>query len=521
MTTDLSLPRRDFIANLARYAALAAGSPTAWRIARGFSFGAEPFALGVASGDPTDTSVLLWTRLAPQPLEPLGGLGDARIEVKWEVADDEKFAKIVQKGTATAIPELAHSVHAEVKGLKPGRWYYYRFLTTSGPSPVGRTRTTPALTADAALAFAVASCQHYEYGHYTAYQHMADEELDLVLFLGDYIYEQGGIAGRTRMHAGPECTTLDGYRQRYAQYKSDAHLQRAHAHAPWLTTWDDHEVSNNYAQDIGQFDKGPTESTAKRRTAAYQSWWEHMPVRVPRATNWHDLTIYQRTAWGRMADVHMLDARQYRTDQACGDGNKAIPCGDWNDPARTMLGERQERWLFDGLKGSKARWQVLGNPVMISMPDVQPKDGTIVYMDAWSGYPSARDRLMRTIAEHAPGRTAVVTGDIHANYIWDVRTGFDQPDRPIVAAEFVGTSISSEGDGKDVSPYYYPYKVSSPQSLKWHSAHRGYLSCRATADAFTCDVRAVAYVSREGAALTTASRWKLTVGKSGLEQVGA
>ncbi len=513
--------RREFLADLSRYAALAAGAPAAWRIARRFPFAGNPFALGVASGDPTSTSVVLWTRLASQPLEPLGGLGSARIEVRWELANDAQFARIVQRGTATAIPELAHSVHVEVNGLQPGRWYFYRFLTADGPSPVGRTRTAPAPGADVPLAFAVASCQHYEYGYYTAYEHMASEPVDLVLFLGDYIYEQGGIKNRARFHAGGECVTLDDYRQRYAQYRSDPMLQGAHAHCPWLITWDDHEVSNNYAQDIGQFDRGPTASTTARRTAAYQSWWEHMPVRVPRASNWHDLMIYQRLSWGRTADVHMLDARQYRTDQACGDGNKVIPCGDWSDPARTMLGDTQERWLFDGLRQSTARWQVLGNPVMVGMTDVQPKDGTVVYMDAWSGYPAARDRLMRAIAEHAPGRTAIVTGDIHANYVWDLRTGFDREDRPIVAAEFVGTSISSEGDGEEVSRYYAPYKASSADSLKWHSARRGYLSCRASADAFTCDVRALAYVSRAGAPLTTASRWKLAPGRAGLERLDA
>ena len=521
MTTDRSLPRRDFLTDLTRYAALAAASPAAWRIARRFAYAGDPFALGIASGDPTPTGVVLWTRLAPRPLEPLGGLGDARIEVKWELAEDEQFARVVQKGAATAIPELAHSVHAEVNGLKPGRWYHYRFLTADGPSAVGRTRTAPAPTDDASLAFSVASCQHFESGHYTAYEHMAAEELDLVLFLGDYIYEQGGIPGRARLHAGPECVTLEHYRQRYAHYKTDAMLQRAHARFPWLTTWDDHEVSNNYAQDIGEFDRGPSERTRGRRTAAYQSWWEHLPVRVPRATNWHDLRIYQRTTWGRMADVHMLDARQYRSDQSCGDGNKAVPCGDWADPQRTMLGDEQERWLFDGLKGSKARWQVLGNPVMLAAPDVQPKDGTIVYMDAWSGYPAARDRLLRAIAEHASTRTAIVTGDIHANYIWDVRTGFDHPERPIVAAEFVGTSISSDGDGQDISRWYYPYKVSAAQSLRWHSARRGYLSCLATADAFSCDVRALDFVSRPGGTLKTASRWKLRPGTGGLERVDA
>lgn len=513
--------RRDFLSDLARYAALAAGVPTAWRIARHLPVPGDPFLLGVASGDPTANGVVLWTRLAPQPLEPLGGLGTARLEVKWEIADDEQFTRVVQRGTATAIPELAHSVHAEVNGLQPGRWYHYRFLTADGPSPVGRTRTAPALTADAPLAFAVASCQHYEYGYYTAYEHMAAEELDLVLFLGDYIYEQAGIPGRTRMHAGKELVSLDEYRQRYAQYKSDAQLQRAHARFPWLTTWDDHEVSNNYANDIGQFDKGPTAATAARRAAGYQAWWEHMPVRVPRAAAFHDLSVYQRTAWGRMADVHMLDARQYRTDQACGDGNKAIPCGDWNDPARTMLGEAQERWLFDGLKGSTARWQLLGNPVMLMPPDIQPKDGTIVYMDSWSGYPVARDRLLRALADHAPGRSVVVTGDIHANYVGNLRTGFDQADRPVIGAEFVGTSISSGGDGQDVSSYFYPYKLAAPESLKWHSARRGYLSCRATADEFRCDVRSLAHVSRPGAPLETPTRWRLARGGAGLERVDA
>ncbi|MBI3792280.1 MAG: alkaline phosphatase D family protein [Gemmatimonadetes bacterium] len=513
--------RRDFLTDLTRYAALAAGAPAMWHIVRRLPGAGDPFTLGVASGDPSPTGVVLWTRLAPQPLEPLGGLGSTRVEVRWEVAEDERFSRLVHKGTATAIPELSHAVHVEVNGLHPGRWYHYRFLTADGASPVGRTRTAPRPTEDAPLAFAVASCQHYEYGHYTAYEHMANEELDLVLFLGDYIYEQGAIPTRVRMHAGPECVTLEHYRQRYAQYKTDANLQRAHARFPWLTTWDDHEVSNNYAQDIGQFDRGPTPATAARRTAGYQAWWEHAPVRIPRAANWHDLRVYQRMAWGRMADLHLLDCRQYRTDQACGDGNKPVPCGDWSDPARTMLGAEQEQWLIDGLKNGKGRWQLIGNPVMLAAPDIAPKEGTVVYMDAWSGYPAARDRLLRAIADHAPNRTAVVTGDIHANYIWELKTGFDRPERAVVAAEFVGTSITSDGDGSDVSKYYYPNKLAAPDSLKWHSARRGYLSCKADATSLTCDVRSLAFVSRPGAPLTTASRWKLTHGKPGLEAVGA
>src|SRR6185503_7347180 len=193
--------RRLFLAELTRYAALAAIVPNDWRVIQRARFADDPFLLGVASGDPTPTGAVIWTRLAPRPLEPGAGMAGQRVVVTWEVAEDDGFSRIVQSGRATAVPELAHSVHVDVNGLAPGRWYVYRFRAGDATSPVGRVRTTPATGTMAPLAFAFVSCQHYEQGLYTAYQHLAREELDLVAHLGDYIYEYGVIEGRPRRHS--------------------------------------------------------------------------------------------------------------------------------------------------------------------------------------------------------------------------------------------------------------------------------------------------------------------------------
>ena len=245
------LSRRTFLAGSASFAAAALLSTHArGAVAAVPKFPAYPFSLGVASGDPLPDGVVLWTRLAPQPLEPAGGMPAEAVEVSWQIADDEAMTRIVQSGTATATPEWSHSVHVEVTGLRPERWYWYRFKVGTELSPTGRTRTAPPPDAlPARLRFAFASCQHYETGLYTAYQHMAREDLDLIVHLGDYIYEGAAAADRIRRHPSGLCLTLDDYRLRYAQYKSDPALQAAHAMAPWIVTWDDHEVANNYAGD--------------------------------------------------------------------------------------------------------------------------------------------------------------------------------------------------------------------------------------------------------------------------------
>lgn len=508
--------RRDFLSNLSCTAALAATVPNVWRVTRRPRLADDPFQLGIASGDPTPSGGVLWTRLAPRPLEPEGGMDGLRAVVTWEVADDDGFRTIVKQGQATAAPELGYSIHAEVDGLTPDRWYYYRFRVGDATSPVGRLRTTPPNGATTPLRFAVASCQHYEQGLYTAYAHMAREELDLVTHLGDYIYETAGAPERVRLHAGLEVRTVDDYRRRYAQYKLDPLLRAAHERCPWIVTWDDHEVDNNYAGTFGEFGMESEEQMRARRAAAYQAWWEHQPVRVPRARSWADLDITRTFDWGALARFWVLDTRQYRSDQACGDGTKAVPCDDWASPARTMLGARQERWLTDGLAASRARWQVLANQVMVAPMDSDPGPGVRVSMDKWSGYPAARDRLLRSIAERAPNRTVVLTGDIHSHWVSELHADFSRPDRPVVAAELVGTSISSGGDGS-ARPGFDP-SVANPH-IKWYANRRGYITCTVEPDTWGAEYRTVPFVSRPDAPLETPTRWRLTRGRPGIERV--
>ena len=513
------MDRRDFLTDLARAAALSAIIPNARRVTARPRLADDPFQLGVASGDPTPSGGVLWTRLAPRPLEPEGGMEGQRVVVSWALADDDRFQKIVRQGRATAAPELGYSIHVDVDGLAPDRWYQYRFTVGDAVSPIGRFRTAPAAGAQTPLRFAVASCQHFEEGLFTAYAHMAREELDLVAHLGDYIYEYAGIPGRVRRHVGLEIRTLDDYRRRYAQYKSDPLLQAAHARCPWVTVWDDHEVDNNYAGLIGENGMESEEQMRARRAAAYQAWWEHMPVRVPRARSWADLMSNRRMAWGALAEFWMIDTRQHRSDQPCGDGNRVVPCGEWASPSRTMLGDAQERWLGVGLAESAARWQVLANQVMVAPYDDAVGPNTRLAMDSWSGYPAARDRLLRAIAERARNRTVVLTGDIHSNWTNELRMDFARPEQAPIAAEFVATSISSSGDGHDRYPWVTDAQLAENPHIRWHGARRGYISCTVTPDAWVAEYRAVAFVTRPDAPLETPKRWRLTHGRPGLEAV--
>ena len=513
------MERRDFLLDLSRLAAFCAVVPNVWRVTARPRLVDDPFMLGVASGDPTPTGGVLWTRLAPRPLEPDGGMDGQRVAVTWELADDDSFAKIVQQGRATAAPELGYSVHANVDGLAADRWYFYRFAVAGATSAIGQFRTSPALSTARQLRLAVASCQHYEQGLFTAYQHMAREEIDLVAHLGDYIYEYAAIPGRVRAHNSFEIRTLDDYRRRYALYKSDPALRAAHARCPWIVTWDDHEVDNNYAGSIGENGMESEEQMRARRATGYQAWWENQPVRVPRVTSWSDLNITRTVDWGALARLWVMDCRQYRSDQPCDDGNRVVPCGDWSEASRTMLGARQERWLTDGLASSSARWSVLANQVMVAPYDNLAGDQQRVSMDQWSGYPAARARLLESVARSAPNRTVVLTGDIHASWVNELRTDFRRAERPSIAAEFVGTSISSGGDGSDTTALSTAEARADNPHVKWQQNRRGYMKCTVDADTWTTEYRTVAYVSRPDAPVETATRWRLTRGKSGIERV--
>ncbi|MSR05873.1 MAG: alkaline phosphatase [Gemmatimonadetes bacterium] len=511
--------RRDFLLDLARYSVLCAGVPGIWRVTGRPHLLDDPFTLGVASGDPAPNGAMIWTRLAPRLLESDGGMDGQRAAVNWEVAEDEQFSKIVQKGRATAAPELGYSIHVDVPGLLEDRWYYYRFTLPAGSSPVGRLRTTPADGAVTPLRFAFASCQHYENGYYTAYEHMAREDLDLVAHLGDYIYEYGGADGRVRKYATAEVRTLDQYRARYAQTKSDQSLQRAHARCPWVVTWDDHEVDNDYAGLSGENMMESEEQMHDRRAAAYQAWWEHQPVRVPRARGWADLAITRTINWGALARFWVLDTRQYRTKQACGNGLHDAPCGDWADPTRTIMGPAQEQWLSAGLPASRALWQVFANQVTVAPFDQTVGPARGMWMDSWSGYPASLEKLMALIARHAENRAVVLTGDIHSNWVSELRRRYEQADAPTIGAEFVGTSISSGGDGADNSASWTSAARAENPHYKWNNARRGYVTCNVTGDEWKTSYRTIPFITKPDAPVATASEWLVRRGKPGIERV--
>ncbi len=407
------------------------------------SFQSEPFTLGVASGSPLPDSVVLWTRLAPKPLTG-GGLDPEPIKVKWEIARDESFHKIVKKGEAIAVPEYAHSVHAEVEGLEPAQTYWYRFFAGDAVSPVGYTRTAPSRDSQNTLRFSFASCQMYEQGYFTAHRHMAQEDLDLVVFLGDYIYEHSWGKNDVRKHEGDEVYTLDQYRNRYACYKSDKDLQLCHSRFPWIVTWDDHEVDNDYANDLAE-DLEP--NFLARRTAAYQAFYEHMPLRQSCAPHNSNMKIYGSYDFGRMARFHVLDDRQYRDHEVCpkpgrAGSNYIDDCAERKDPKRTILGWEQEKWLAKSLKDSSATWDVIAQQTLMAQAK-HARDQ--LWTDGWDGYPAARRRLLEAVSNRPSSDTIVIGGDIHAYAVCDLKLDFDDPKSATVATEICGTSIASEG----------------------------------------------------------------------------
>jgi alkaline phosphatase D len=397
------------------------------------------FALGVASGDPLPHAVVLWTRLAPAPLEG-GGMPDVDVPVRWEVATDESFRRLVRRGTAVASPRWAHSVHVDVDHLRPGTWYHYRFIVGDQVSPVGRSRTAPARGHRRdRLRLLVASCQNWQQGLWPLWAHAPSDDPDVVLHLGDYIYEGGVSSGAVRSHNSGEVRTLDAYRNRYGLYKGDPALQGAHAACPWVVTWDDHETENNYA-DLVPEDPGEVADFAARRAAAYQAWWEHQPVRLAPPTG-PDLTIYRSLDWGRLARFHVLDTRQYRDPQACS-GSLGPTCDARTAPERTMLGAEQEAWLGAGLAGSPATWDVIASQVvMTSMPFA----GSLYNPDQWDGYTAARTRLLDQLAAGHVDNAVVVSGDIHAAGAADLvdEEPDGSPSTVARGAELAGGSISS------------------------------------------------------------------------------
>ena len=511
------LTRRDFLTVGAALAAFPLKSlPGVAAVRRSVRFAAYPFQLGVASGDPSADGFVLWTRLAPDPLNG-GGMPPEPVEVGWELAADEKMTRIVRKGTATATPDLAHSVHVELEGLQPDRWYWYRFHAGDDVSTVGRTRTAPPNDAlPERLRFAFASCQHYETGLYTAYEHMVGEELDLVFHLGDYIYEGAARNGQVRKHVGGELYTLEDYRNRHAQYKTDEFLRAAHARFPWVVTWDDHEFDNNYAAGISEQRNVDPEEFLKRRASAYQAYYEHMPLRQPAIPRGPDMRLFRRLPFGRLAEFAVLDTRQYRSDQPCGDGNKPL-CDGVFDPAATLLGDEQEQWLLAGLQKSPALWNVLAQQIMMARVDRNPEEGAAYSMDQWAGYEEPRTRLLQFLHDRRIANPVVLTGDIHTNWVNDLKIDFDDPSSPTVATEFVGTSISSGGNGSQTRRDTEGVLRDNP-FVRFYNAERGYVSCEVTPKHWRSDYQVFEDIQRPGAPKITRASFVVEPGRPGAER---
>ena len=512
--------------------------PSAWSQPR---LTGNPFTLGVASGSPTADSLVLWTRLHGAGFSEPGP-----VTVRWELAHDDQFSRPVQSGQAVASAELAHSVHVEVTGLAPDRWYFYRFMVGGFVSPVGRTRTFPLPDAEVSqLRLGYASCQKWEDGYFTAWRHMRQENLDAVLFLGDYMYEYPARNSKLRTPQGGWVLTLEDYRARYALYKGDADLQAMHAACPWLMTWDDHEVQNDYA-GVQAGNSGFTDPAAPgqflaRRAAAYQAYYEHMPIRASALTQGlagltktlttdgeqaAEMRIYTRVPYGRLASLYLLDARQYKDPQVCTQGGalgsstvNPASCPAWHDPQRSLLGHAQERWLDDAFSKPQAResgWNVIGQQSLLGQRDFKVGPGQSLWNDGWDGYSAARSRLTDSLRQHAVRNPVLLGGDIHENWVGHVKADYANPASASVGVEFCGTSITSRSGGNAKLPERL---AENPHFIFADAQAKGYGVAEFTPGQLTTTLRGVDDVTRQDTRIETLAQFVVQSGRPVIERV--
>jgi alkaline phosphatase D len=470
--------------------------------ARGQS-GNKHFTLGVASGSPRETSIVLWTRLAPNPLQG-GGMPAGLASVRWRLCADAAMRRTLRQGVVETSEAKAHAVHVTVQGLEPGREYFYQFAYGDEESAVGRTKTADPRAKTAKLA--LANCQAWETGQYAAYRDMAEWTPDCVIHVGDYIYEgatqQLGERRRTvageevrfeivRQHDGPETVTLYDYRNRYALYRSDPHLQAAHGAAPWIVAMDDHEVDNNWAGGVPQDpEKQSPLEFAVRKLAAFQAFYEHMPIEQPPILNGLEGRLQMHGAYRfGPAHVNLLDTRQFRTDQVCGQGFPGdFPCADLNDPRQSMTGAAQEAWLLEQLKNSNARYNVIASQTWFAPFEyVDDPNARKWNMDQWDGYPLQRQRLID--AMDGVSHPVVLSGDWHCAMASTIHKAPGDAKSSRVGHNFAATSISSICS-------WWP-EIHRSKEANAHVAHvdgkqRGYLRCEADARNFAALFRTVA-----------------------------
>jgi alkaline phosphatase D len=507
--------RRDFLRALAALGAAAAAPPRAASAPR---FARNPFGLGVAAGYPSEGGAVLWTRLITDLTRYDGGLDPVAVPVRWEVASDEAMRNIVASGVASAQPDWAHSVHVEVRGLAPERWHWYRFMAGDAVSATGRLRVAPRRDAPAGrLRFAFASCPQYEQGYYGAWRHVVRDDPDLVLFLGDYIYESSWGFHHVRKQDPGEPYTLDEYRMRYACYKSDPDLQAAHAACAWLSVWDDHEVDNDYADDRGG-DGMAGARFLKRRAAAYRAYYEHMPLPARMRPVGPSMRIYTQFGWGSLARFFLIDDRQYRAHQVCPrfwGGSNVISdrdCPARTDPGRSLLGPAQEAWLARAFGASRASWNVLAQQTLMARFGAGQGSGRRYWTDGWDGYPAARRRLLESMTAQRLANPVVIGGDVHHHAVADLKTDFDDPASPVVASEFCGTSITSQSRAQaklDAA------RADNPHVKLADGRYRGYVRIDARRGRLSADLRAMASVAERDAACSTLASFVVEDGRPG------
>ncbi|AXV05612.1 secreted alkaline phosphatase [Euzebya pacifica] len=510
----------------------------------GVRFDAFPFPLGVASGDPTADSVILQTRLSDAPFDldaPWGNIPED-VDVHWVVAEDARLRRIVAQGTVGSSSTRGHAVHVDVTGLEPGKVYWYQFAALGARSRIGRTKTA-GIAPLQRLRIAYLSCQSFPHGYFTAYQNLLDEDVDVVFHLGDYMYEyaDGGYGDLRSSPPVDQVFSLNSYRVRYAAYRGDPWLRACHARFPFITTWDDHEIDNNWAGETPENTSDEGNATpaayAERRFNAFQAYHENLPIRPAPEDNAIDAPayqIYRQFVFGDLLDVSVLDTRQYRTDQPCDDGFVTVNCADQADPDATIMGPTQRDWLFGNLSTSTAAWRVIAQQLIVSqvsslglstlLPDTGagPAQGGNLYFsaDQWDGYLVERQALMSHLADNAIPDTFVITGDIHSSWVLDMKEDFDDPSSATVGTEFVGTSVTSPGfeqlGGNE--PFRTGLYASNPHMKYLEGTRKGYTIADITHDGVTVTYRVVDTIEENRSGVSTQSEWLLPRGGA-VEQV--
>ncbi|MEA5124885.1 alkaline phosphatase D family protein [Xanthomonas floridensis] len=490
---------------------------------------ADPFTLGVAAGDPLADGFVIWTRLAPRPLDPDGRGGlSATVPVRWQVASDPGMRTIVRQGETIARPAWGHAVHVELAGLAADRPYWYCFQALGARSPIGSARTLPAAHQMPETArFGFVSCSHWELGYFSAYRHLAAEHPDLVFFLGDYIYEysnHGEAANKiVRPHGSGQCMDLAGYRNRYALYRTDLDLQALHAGSACVATWDDHEVQNDYANRWSQDPSIPVDTFLARRAAAYRAFYEHFPLRARHRPHGADMRIYRSLDYGQLARFYVLDGRQYRSEQPCPQANGwrgghvvDDSCRERTDPRRTMLGQEQERWLHAGFAQSPARWNVIAQDLLVAPMRQSGHDGVLGHWtDGWDGYPATRTRMLDAMAKTRLRNPVFWGGDIHSYWVTDLKADPADDASPTLATEFVGTSVTSDGQSN--------VELQQTMALNPHVHYvdgetRGYVSVTVTPGQMETRLQGISDRRDRNATVSTTKRFLVEDGRPGAVQ---